>query len=123
MSAQLPKFDDLRSSAQSRAVSSEKSSSFRQRFFPQTTVEDWRDWRWQMRSRIRSLAQVEQVFQISADERAALEQHKTGLPVGITPYYASIMGLDDPSEPLRRTHIPVEQEYLKTLGEADDPLS
>jgi lysine 2,3-aminomutase len=106
-----------------RSLQKKKSSWFRQRFFPQTTVEDWCDWRWQMRSRIRSLAQVEQVFQISADERAALAQHKTGLPVGITPYYASIMGLDDPSEPLRRTHVPVEQEYLKTPGEADDPLS
>ncbi|WP_245912943.1 KamA family radical SAM protein [Litoreibacter ponti] len=87
------------------------------------TTAEWNDWRCQMRLRIRSLVQVEQVFQLSDDERAALSQHTTGLPVGITPYYASIMGLDDPSEPLRRTHIPVEQEYLKNPGEANDPLS
>lgn len=102
---------------------SDDADQFRGGFFPEVATAEWNDWRWQMRSRIRSLAQVEQVFQISADERAALAQHKKGLPVGITPYYASIMGLNDPSEPLRRTHIPVDQEYLKTPDEADDPLS
>lgn len=44
------------------------------------------------------------------------------LPVGITPYYASLMGRDDPAEPLRRTHIPVGAEFLRMPGEADDPL-
>lgn len=102
---------------------SDAADQFRRRFFPKVTTSEWIDWRCQMRLRIRSLVQVEQVFQLSDDERAALSQHTTGLPVGITPHYASIMGLDDPSEPLRRTHIPVEQEYLKTPGEADDPLS
>jgi lysine 2,3-aminomutase len=32
------------------------------------------------------------------------------------------MAREDPFEPLRRTHIPVGTEYLKTPGEADDPL-
>src|SRR3546814_12472417 len=32
------------------------------------------------------------------------------------------MSRDDAEEPLRRTHIPVGQEYLRTPGEADDPL-
>ena len=96
--------------------------AFRARFFPGASAAEWNDWRWQMRARIRSLADVERVFNLSADERTALAQHKTGLPVGITPYYASLMGRDDPAEPLRRTHIPVGQEYLRTPGEADDPL-
>lgn len=105
-----------------RFPASPNSKAFRVRYFPEAGESEWNDWRWQMRARIRSLAQVERLFRLSPDERAALEQHKTGLPVGITPYYASLMGLDDPSEPLRRTHIPVGQEYLKTSGEADDPL-
>ncbi|HMA15087.1 MAG TPA: KamA family radical SAM protein, partial [Kiloniellaceae bacterium] len=56
------------------------------------------------------------------DERDAITHHKGSLPVGITPYYASLMSRDDAEEPLRRTHIPVGQEYLRTAGEADDPL-
>ena len=44
------------------------------------------------------------------------------LPVGITPYYASLMGLGDPNEPLRRTHIMTGDEYVRAPGEEDDPL-
>ena len=96
--------------------------AFRRRFFPAATPEEWNDWRWQLRNRIRSLAHLERVFQLSADEQDAIARHKGSLPVGITPYYASLMSRDDAEEPLRRTHIPVGQEYLKTPGEADDPL-
>jgi lysine 2,3-aminomutase len=96
--------------------------AFRRRFFPQATPEEWNDWRWQLRHRIRSLAELERIFQLSPDEYAAVARHKGSLPVGITPYYASLMSRDDSEEPLRRTHIPVGQEYLRTPGEADDPL-
>lgn len=96
--------------------------NFRRKFFPDASAEDWNDWRWQMRSRIRSLESLERIFTLSDEERAALARHKGGLPVGITPYYASLMGRDDPTEPLRRTHVPVGQEYLRVPGEADDPL-
>ena len=44
------------------------------------------------------------------------------LPLGITPYYASLMDPLDPREPLRKTMIPVSAELLRTPGEADDPL-
>ncbi|WP_246044062.1 KamA family radical SAM protein [Ruegeria sediminis] len=98
------------------------AAAFRKRFFPDAGKDDWNDWRWQMRARIRSLSELERVFRLSDDERTAVGRHTGGLPVGITPYYASVMGLDDPSEPLRRTHIPVNEEYLRMPGEADDPL-
>src|SRR3546814_4268037 len=86
------------------------------------TPEQWNGWRWQLRNRIRSQAHLERVFELSADEQDAISRHKGALPVGITPYYASLMSRDDAEEPLRRTHIPVGQEYLRTPGEADDPL-
>ena len=101
---------------------SPEARAFRRRFFPHASIRDWNDWRWQARSRIRTLAELERVFRLSHDERAAIRRHTGSLPVGITPYYASLMGLDDPEEPLRRTHIPVGAEYLRSPGEADDPL-
>ena len=101
---------------------SPRSKQFLARFHPQASTADWVDWRWQMRNRIRTLAQLEHVFRLSADERAAAEQHTGPLPVSITPYYASLMDPYDPTDPLRRTHIPVTGEYVKTPGEFDDPL-
>lgn len=96
--------------------------AFMARFYPEATADEWNDWRWQSRHRIRSLAELERIFELSEDERSAAANHKGSLPVGITPYYASRMSLTDPMEPLRRTHIMVGQEFLRMPGEEDDPL-
>ncbi|GFO82792.1 MAG: hypothetical protein A49_24190 [Methyloceanibacter sp.] len=99
-----------------------RTRAFRRRYFPDIDPRQWNDWRWQARNRIRSLEQLERIFALSGDERDAVVRHQGSLPLGITPYYASLMSRDDPDEPLRRTHIPVGTEYIKTPGEADDPL-
>ena len=44
------------------------------------------------------------------------------LPVGITPYYMSLLSADDPEQPLRKTVVPTTAAFLRTAGEADDPL-
>ncbi len=100
----------------------ETSRAFKKRFYPDASVAEWTDWRWQLRNRIRSLAQLERIFVLSEDEREAVGRRTGSLPVGITPYYASLMDRENPLDALRRTHIPVGQEYLRTPGEADDPL-
>ncbi|MCS6876745.1 MAG: KamA family radical SAM protein [Geminicoccaceae bacterium] len=96
--------------------------AFKRRFFPDVQRAEWDDWRWQLRNRLRSLAQLERIFTLDEDERAAIRRHEGALPVGITPYYAALMDREDPAEPLRRTHIPVGAEYLSSPGEAEDPL-
>ena len=96
--------------------------AFYKRHFPGSTPTQWNDWRWQLRERVRTLPDLERMFALSADERAAVARHTGSLPVGITPYYVSRMSASDPQEPLRRTHIPIGDEYLRSPGEADDPL-
>ncbi len=100
-----------------------EARAFYRRFYPDSSAREWNDWHWQFRTRIRSLAELSRIFVLSDDERRAVERHRGALPVGITPYYASLMGRDDPSEPLRRTHIMTGDEYLRAPGEADDPLA
>jgi len=96
--------------------------AFYRHFYPDTSAAEWNDWRWQMRSRIRTLNELERIFVLSPDERAAVADHTGSLPVGITPYYASLMDPTDATEPLRRTHIMVGDEYVRLPGEEDDPL-
>ena len=98
------------------------ANEFRKRFFPDATAAQWNDWRWQVSHRVKSLKQLAQIMNLSVDEATAIERHTGSLPVGITPYYLSLMGRDDPQEPLRRTHVPVNNEYYKARGEDDDPL-
>ena len=101
---------------------SSDARAFYRRFYPGTTPAEWNDWRWQMRTRIRSLEELARIFRLSEDEYAAVARHKGSLPVGITPYYASLMGHTDAAEPLRRTHIATGGEYVRAPGEDDDPL-
>ncbi len=101
---------------------SPRVKAFRRRYFPHVADAEWNDWRWQLRNRIRTLAQLEQMLELSEQERWALVRGGAMLPVGVTPYYMSLLAPDDPQQPLRRTVIPTTWEFQRTPGEADDPL-
>ncbi len=96
---------------------------FRKKFYPHSTVAEWNDWRWQLRNRIRSLEGLESIFTLSTEERDAVQRLGGHLPVGITPFYASLIDRKDPNEALRRTMIPVSDELTLGQGEAADPLA
>lgn len=119
---ELPRVDLPRVPAPPRFPIGAQTRVFARKYFADATPAEWDDWRWQFRKRIRTLAELERLFVLSDDERDAIQRHKGSLPVGITPYYASLMNRHDADDPLRRTHIPVGTEYVQTLGEADDPL-
>jgi len=101
---------------------SKRSEEFRARHFPFATAAEWCDWRWQMRNRIRTPQALEKIIRLSEEERTAINRRTGSLPFAITPYYLSLIEVDDPNQPLRRTMIPVMDEYLRTPGEAEDPL-
>ncbi len=64
---------------------------------------------------------LERVFELSDDERDAVARHQGSLPLGITPYYASLMSREDAPSRLRRTHIPVGNEYLEDARRSRRP--
>lgn len=99
-----------------------RSAEFLARFYPGASTDDWNDWRWQNRNRIRTLADLGRMIELSDDETAAIRRHTGALPVGITPYYASLLDPKNPAQPLRRTVVPVLGEYVLSRGENDDPL-
>ena len=99
-----------------------ETEAFYRRFYPETTKREWCDWRWQLRHRITTVADLERVFVLSEDEREAVAHRNGSLPVGITPYYASLMSQTDSKDALRRTHVPTVEEFVTSPGDAADPL-
>jgi len=99
-----------------------RSKAFRIRFFPSATAAEWNDWRWQIANRICRPEGLEKILRLSEKERAALYGPAASMPLAVTPYYASLLDRDDPSHPLRRSVIPVPEEYVRSPGEAEDPL-
>jgi lysine 2,3-aminomutase len=105
-----------------RLRSSPRTLVFRRHFFPEATVTEWNDWRWQLRERIRDINKLSRILQLSEDERAGSASSASQLPMAITPYYASLLQKDNPQQPLRRTVVPVAAEHVCSPGEAIDPL-
>lgn len=71
---------------------------------------EWRDWKWQLRNRIRTVEALEQWIVLTDDERMAIEKTKAYFRWQITPYYASLMDPTDPNCPVRRQVVPKMDE-------------
>jgi lysine 2,3-aminomutase len=112
----------LARAAGARFVIGPTTNDFRKRHFAGVRAAEWNDWRWQNRNRVRSLEQVERMLEVTAEERAAIERHEGPLPVGVTPYYMSLIDPRNPAQGLRRTTIPTLAEFDRSPGEEDDPL-
>jgi lysine 2,3-aminomutase len=103
-------------------VISPKSNEFRCRL-SNASISEWNDWHWQLRSRIRNTTGLSNIIQLTDDEKNAISQIGDHLPVGITPYYASLIDPNDPADPIRKMMVPVSTELTRTEFESDDPLS
>jgi lysine 2,3-aminomutase len=107
---------------QRTAAINTKVREFRKKHYPNIAAKLWNDWRWQVSHRIRSIAQLATMITLADNEREALQHAESGLPLGITPYYMSLVSPTDPAQPLRRTVIPTTHELVVSPGEAADPL-
>jgi lysine 2,3-aminomutase len=111
-----------RARAQRRFVIGDGVRAFRRQHFPGVVDAEWNDWKWQLRNRVRDLGMLERMLVLSDDERSAVRSLGDRLPVGITPYYASLLNRVEPESGLRKTMVPVAQEFSFTKGEEADPL-
>ena len=120
----LPKSTSRRThEADAGHVISPASAAFRARMFPDATDDQWNDWKWQLRYRIRDLADLERAMHLTVDERHTIAELGDRLPVGITPYYAALIDGKNPLDPLRKTMVPVGTEFEMSPGEQADPLA
>jgi lysine 2,3-aminomutase len=102
---------------------SDHSRTFLKKHYPEATEKDWRSWQWQVKHGITTHAQLAKILNLSDDEIKAIADPHFSLPLRITPYYASLLAADNPSQALRRTMVPTVNEFVVSQGEASDPLS
>jgi lysine 2,3-aminomutase len=114
-----PRADDSRD----EFIIGSQSHALRERAFPDATNAQWNDWKWQLRHRIKDVDGLERALNLTDEERATVARLGGHLPVGITPYYAGILDPDDPLQGLRKTMVPLSDEFITTRGEEGDPLA
>lgn len=101
-----------------------KTESFREKFFPNTSQQDWDSWQWQLINCIKSPEKLAKIINLSENERKAIfSSSRELLPISITPYYASLLDAENPDQAIRKSVVPVYDEYLRSPGETQDPLS
>lgn len=101
---------------------STQSTEFLHKYFPSANLDDWNDWRWQVRNSIKSVSALKRFLDLTGDELACDENDKVNLPLRITPYYASLLARDDADQAIRRSVVPVKEELYISPGEDHDPL-
>lgn len=91
--------------------------------FGDVCENDWNDWKWQVRNAIRSVEDFERIgFPIKNEEKVEITQAIQYLKMAITPYYLSLVNLNDPFDPIRRQAIPTLNELDIAPYEEEDPL-
>jgi lysine 2,3-aminomutase len=90
------------------------------------TPEYWKDWRWQLRHAVRDIAVFEQVLGIrfNREEREQLQKTIEKFPLNITPYYLSLIDVNDyQNDPIFRQAFPSPRELIVEQYELNDPLA
>jgi lysine 2,3-aminomutase len=85
-------------------------------------LEEWESYRWQMTNRIQDVEHLRQVIRLSPSEERAVTRTTGRFIMGIPPYWAALMDPEDPTCPIRRQAVPVDEEYVISPNDMIDPL-
>jgi lysine 2,3-aminomutase len=82
----------------------------------------WNDWKWQLKNRITSLAQLQKFMPtLTPEEHAGTVLSDTKLAMAITPYFFNLIDPADENCPIRRQVIPRIEETQIADWEMSDP--
>ncbi len=84
--------------------------------------ELWNDWHWQVENRIETLEDLKKHITLTAEEEEGVATTLGKLRMSITPYYLSLIDLNDPYDPIRKQAIPTGDELEFAKYEEADPL-
>ena len=90
--------------------------------FAEVPEEQWNDWKWQVRNRIETVEELKRHIHITPEEEEGIRRCLGTLRMAITPYYLSLIDLDDPNDPIRRQAIPTANELHQSAADLLDPL-
>ena len=90
--------------------------------FSQVCEEQWNDWTWQVKNRVETLEELKKYIDLTPEEEKGIEHCLSTFRMAITPYYLSLMDLNDPEDPIRKQAIPTEAELYFAPEESADSL-
>jgi lysine 2,3-aminomutase len=94
----------------------------RKKMFPEVTDSQWNDWKWQVKNRIETLEDLKKCIDLTSDEEEGIRQSLQTLRMAITPYYLSLIDLNNPECPIRKQAVPTIAELHQSDADLLDPL-
>jgi lysine 2,3-aminomutase len=89
--------------------------------WPDVSIAQWNDWKWQLKNRVTTLAQLDRHLVLSPEERAGVLLSANKLSLAITPHFFNLIERDNPACPIRRQMIPRIEESHTDAFEMADP--
>ena len=86
-------------------------------------LEHWESYGWQMRNRLATVEQLRAVIRLTPSEEAAASKREGRFIMAVPPYWAALMDPEDPTCPIRRQAVPLEEEYYTSPNDLIDPLA
>ena len=91
-------------------------------FWADVAESDWNDWRWQLKHRITTLAQLQRLMPtLTPEEYAGTMLANTKLALAITPYFFNLIDAADENCPIRWQVVPRLAETRTAPWEMSDP--
>ncbi|HBN82831.1 MAG TPA: lysine 2,3-aminomutase [Clostridiales bacterium] len=84
--------------------------------------EQWDDWKWQIKNRIKSGEQLSKVIKLRVGEKEEIDECLKHFNMAITPYYASLIQADNPQCPIKKQAVPTIAELTVDPCDMADPL-
>ncbi len=91
--------------------------------FKDVTDAEWSDYRWQLRNRLTTTDDFAGVLNLTDAQRKDLDACMGKFRVSVTPYYASLMDPDDPTDPVRMQGVPTPAELVIHAEDLEDAVS
>ena len=81
-------------------------------YWPEIGPDLWNDWKWQLRNRVTTLAELEKHLQLSDEERSGVLLSGDKLALAVTPHFFNLLPHANPDDPIRRQMIPRVEETV-----------
>lgn len=82
----------------------------------------WGDWKWQFAHRITAVDALAKLIPLDEQQRQDIATCLTSFRMAITPYYASLINVEDPNDPIRMQCVPSILEMAPCEDDMTDPL-
>ena len=84
-------------------------------------LQEWKDWKWQLKNRITTLEELKKLISLTPSEEEGIKRSKGRLAMAITPYFFSLIDKANPNCPIRKQAIPRIEEFSISTHDLVDP--